>query len=91
MVRYEEYDRCTGERFTTNRFCSAGAFARWASTVLPEADKRRLKVAEAQAEDRRRSESLSAVLREAVLREATDEELASELQRRGFVVRLERP
>jgi hypothetical protein len=91
MVRYEEYYQGTGERFTTNPLCSAQAFARWASAVLPEADKRRLKVAKAQAEDRRQSASLSALLWKAVLQGATDEELAGELRRRGFVVRLERP
>jgi hypothetical protein len=90
MVRYEEYDRYTGERFTTDRYCSAHAFARWATASLPEADKRRLKVAEAQVEDRRQSASLSVALRKAVLQGATDNELAGELRRRGFVVRLER-
>jgi hypothetical protein len=91
MVHYEEYYRDTGERFSTHRLCSAQAFARWSSMVLLGVDKRRLKVAEAQAEDRRQAESFSAVLRMAGLRQATDEELAGELRRRGFVVRLERP
>lgn len=90
-VWYEEYYRDTGERFTTHRLCSAQAFARWASAVLPEADKRRLKVTEAQSEDRREAEALSALLRLATLRSATDAELAGELQRRGFLVRRERP
>jgi hypothetical protein len=83
MLRYEEYDRYTGERFTTNRLCSVGAFARWASMTLPQAERARLKVAEAQANDRRESELLSRAIRAAALRSATDEELIEELRRRG--------
>jgi hypothetical protein len=91
MVHYEEYYRDTGERFSTNRLCSATAFARWASLHLPEADKRRLKVAESQAADRCEADALAATIRTVALHGLTDEELVGELRRRGFVVRLDRP
>jgi hypothetical protein len=35
MVHYEEYYRDTAERFSTNRLCSVGTFARWSALPCP--------------------------------------------------------